>query len=335
GRTGVAARSRLRVEERENARREAVRRALANALDTNDGETLADLALSGDLDDIDDLNEASTRQVVAALAVRHLERALASNDDTLILEAYDESIMATAGVLTAAQRNRIDLAFDRQRWLSDVREALKRKDRGRIDRLYAEMPEAADSRLSEREVIRIQRLREQDEAVRQLEKAASRDDGAQLVAALQRVEKAGAWIPESVNWTDVSRTVDRYTLTDAIRRAAHQTPRDYGRLARLLPQLRDACGGAYPPDAGLDFARLDWEVRQIAQIARVREALASEDDRAIVAAALPDIYGVVQSLERGEQARIERAVAVVNRALRRSGQRTPSTSASSSTVETV
>ena len=73
--------------------------------------------------------------------------------------------------------------------------------------------------------------------------------------------------------------------------------------------------------------------RESAQLARIREALTTNDDRTIVAAALPDTYGVLPMLERGEQARIERAVAAANRALRRSGHRS-SSAPSSATVET-
>jgi hypothetical protein len=71
----------------------------------------------------------------------------------------------------------------------------------------------------------------------------------------------------------------------------------------------------------LDLAGLEQEVKRTAQAMRVRQALATNDDRTIVASALPDVYGAIPLLSRSEQARIERAVAGANRALRRSGQR--------------
>ncbi len=325
-----------RRDARAHERSETVRRSFANALDTNNPEILADLALSGDLDDLDDMTEASTRRVVAALAVQHLERALLSDDDTLILEAYDETIMAPAGILTAEQRNRIDLAFDRKRWQSDVRDALRRRDRAAYDRLEAVMPEGADRRLTERERVRLRRLRDQDDAVIALQNAVASRQGEAVVGALQQVERLGAWLPEDLVWSEISNVVDRHTLIHAIRRASEQYPRDYGRLARLLPQLRDACGGRLPAsEEGLDLDMLDREVKQVAQFSRLREALASNDDRLIVATALPDLYQIIPKLDRGEQARIERAVAVVNRALRRSGQRISNIDDSSSTVETM
>jgi hypothetical protein len=129
--------------------------------------------------------------------------------------------------------------------------------------------------------------------------------------------------------------IDRYSLMSSVRRAAEQHPRDIARLARLLPQLKEKFGGAFPETGdGLDFDRLDAEITQSAQLVRIREALASNDDRKIVAAALPDVFGVLPMLERGEQARIERAVAAANRALRRSGHRSSNTP-SSATVDTV
>ena len=317
-------------------RKDVVRRSFANALDTNNAELLADLALSGDLDDLDDMSEASTRRVVAALAVQHLERAMQSDDDTLILEAYDEIIMAPVGVLTSEQRNRIDLAFDRKRWQSDVRAALRRRDRAAIDRLREMMPEGADHRLTARELVRLDRLREQDDAVNNLQDAIANRRGEAVVGALQQVERLGAWLPEDLVWADISDVVDRHTLIHAIRSASEKYPRDYARLARLLPQLRDVCGGQLPAsEDGLDLDMLDREVRQVAQFARLREALASNDDRLIVATALPDLYQIIPKLDRGEQARIERAVAAVNRALRRSGHRDSSSADSSSTVDTV
>lgn len=279
---------------------------------------------------------ASTRQVVAALAVQHLDRAIASDDDSLILEAYDESIMATTGVLTSVQRDRVDMAFERRAWLADVRDALRKRDRERIDRLYQIRPGLADERLTELEKIRIERLREQDDAVRVLKRAMEQNEDAEVVAALQRVERVGARLPDDLVWSDVSNVVDRHTLTQAIHRAATLTPRDYARLARLLPQLRDVCGGRLPErDNLVDFAQLDFEVKQVAQSTRLREALVTDDDRRIVNTAFPDLYGIIPKLDRAEQARVERAVAAVNRALRRSGQRTAMTSANSSTVETM
>jgi hypothetical protein len=315
-------------------RKSEIRRRFANAIDHDDRAALADLALSGDIDQIEDLSAASTRRVVGSLAIDHLERALATDDDNLIMEAYDARVLGDQGLLTPDQQNRVDLAFDRHAWLGDLRAAIRKRDMDAIDRLYAAMPDGADLRLTERERIRIDRYQEQQDAVDALRAAISQGRDTGVLSALAVVERVGAAIPPDLPWETVSEAIDRMTLISAVRRAAEQQPRDMDRLSRLLPQLREIGGGRFPdPVDGLDFAHLDNELMQTAQLGRVREALATNDDRTIVAAALPDTHGVLPMLERGEQARIERAVAAANRALRRSGHRSSSAS-SSATVDT-
>jgi phosphotransferase family enzyme len=316
-------------------RKAQIKRRFANALDHNDRAVLADLALSGDIDEIDELTEASTRRIVGSLAIGHLERALESDDDLLIMEAYDARVLGDKGLLTSVQQNRVDLAFDRHAWLKDVRGAIRKRDLAAIDRLYAAMPDGAHQRLTDRERARIERLHVQESALQSLRSAIDDGRDADVITALNAVERSGAVIPQDLSWANVSDVIDRYSLMSSVRRAAEQHPRDIARLARLLPQLKEKFGGVFPDVGdGLDFARLDAEITQSAQLVRIREAIATNDDRKIVAAALPDVYGVMPMLERGEQARIERAVAAANRALRRSGHRSSSPS-SSATVDTV
>ena len=92
------------------------------------------------------LSEASTRRIVGSLAIGHLERALESDDDMLIMEAYDARVLGEQGFLTSVQQNRVDLAFDRHAWLKDVRVAIRKRDLAAIDRLYAAMPDGAHQR---------------------------------------------------------------------------------------------------------------------------------------------------------------------------------------------
>lgn len=322
-------------ESRIAARRLAIERRFANALDHDDRATLADMALSGDLDEIDELPEASTRQVVESLAVAHVVRALESDDDALIVAAYDAPVLGDHRLLTSEQRNRVDLAFDRQAWLGDVRAAIRARDVDALDRLFAAMPDGGDGRLQNRDRNRIKRLREHDAAERSLRAALASGRDADIVNTLNAVERMGAEIPPDLDWDKVSDAIDRYSLMSAIQRAVEQEPRDIARLRRLLPQLRESYGGSSPDSvAGIDLAQLDFEVNQAAQVDRVREALATDNDRTIVVAALPDLFGVLPLLDRSEQARIERAVAAANRALRRSGHRS-SNASSSATVETI
>jgi hypothetical protein len=310
------------ISARADARRNEIRHRLVAALDQDDHDELADLALSGDLDEVEDLGEASTRRIVAALAMSHLDRAIASDDDLLIVEAFDEGVLGGAGQLTVEQRNRVDLAFERRGWLDEIRTAIRRRKLDRIETLLAEMPTAASDRLTEREIARIDRLRAQFDALETLRRAIAQGSDADIVHALHAVEQIGAPIPQDLAWSEIANVIDRYSLIMSIRRAAESQPRDVHRLSRLLPQLREMCGGDFPSYAvELDLNALDHEVKQMAQVARVRQALSTNDDRAIVASALPDVYGAIPLLSRSDQARIERAVAAVNRALRRSGQR--------------
>ena len=301
--------------------RQANRVRFVNALDSDDRDALRDMALSGDLDDIDDLSEEATRRLVATLAVAHLERALALDDDILIIDAWDDNLFADGKVITPEQRERVDLAFDRRGWLTHVRDALRKRDLGRIDDLYADMPQEANARLTDRENVRITRLHDQQTSVRELRTAVFREQDSEVVRTLREVERLGAPIPDDMPWHEITSVVNRYALLASIRKVVESPPLDLVRLATLLPQIKDANGGSYPDVGGtVDFEHLDLAVKRSAQMNRLRKSIASGIDRSIVTTAYPDLYDVIPALDRTDQARIERAVASVNRALRRSGQ---------------
>jgi hypothetical protein len=319
---------------RDNRRRSGLQRQFLNAIDHDDRATLADMALSGELDEVEGLNDASTMRIVGSLAISHVERALETDDDNLIIDSYDDQVLSSGGMLTPPQRNRIDLAFDRRQWLDDVRAAIRTRDLAAIDRLHAAMPDGADQLLRERERRRIIRLRAESDALRQFTDAVR--DGADdaVIGALGALERTAAILPDDLPWTTISEVIDRHSLVTALKRAADQHPQDMDRIGRLLPQIKQINGGTWPKSTdGQEFARLESEVIRHAQLLRVREALASDDDRKIVTAVLPDVHAIIPMLDRGEQARLERAVAATSRALRRAGHRINSAS-SSSTVET-
>jgi hypothetical protein len=189
--------------------------------------------------------------------------------------------------------------------------------------------------LTERERLRIQRFRDQATAIADLRQAVFRENDAAVVQSLQHVERLGAPIPEDMPWREITNVVSRFTLLAAIRKVIENPPLDIGRLTALLPQLKDTNGGVYPDLGGaIDFQHLDLLVKRATQVARLRDAIRSDNDREIISAAFPDLYNVIPTLDRGDQARVERAVAAANRAMRRSGQRTIKTSASSETVAT-
>jgi hypothetical protein len=104
--------------------------------------------------------------------------------------------------------------------------------------------------------------------------------------------------------------IDRLSLITSIRRAATTAEIDYSRLARLLAQAREEMGGGTPYLGGnLDFEELELSVTLAARRARIREALKTDEDRTIVAAALPDQLGAISTLEPDERARVQLAIA--------------------------
>ena len=335
GRAGVSMAIDVRRESRAAAHRRGAAQRLDDALRGEDHETLIDLALSGDLDEGPPLDDATTRKVVVALAIGHIERALRTDDDGLIAEAVAGSIFESGDGLSLPQRERIGLARERVSWRTDLRAALRAHDAQMLRRLVNDAPPGAVAMLSASERRRVQRQLDQHEAMDRLARAVEQQNDTEIVDAFRSIEELGAPITDGFPWESIRNVIDRYSLIAAVRRAASSKPRDYERLARLLPQLRLATGDQVPYlGTDISFEELESEVRRQAQVARIREALQSDNDRTIVTAALPDLFGAIPLLARSEQARIERASAAVNRALRRSSKvtgssQTPSAFASS------
>jgi hypothetical protein len=303
---GMAARRAARAAE---ARLSAQKR-LDAALATDDRAVLSEMALTGVLDEMGEFDEASTRQVMRALATPHLERAVATGDDNAIYQAFEADVFGGISGVPPEIAERVTLAVTRVRWLRSVRSALKQRDVTSLRRAMDAIPEKADERLSRSERARIQRLMRQDDALAKLEAAiAKRDDNA-IVDALDEIEVVGATLPPDLNWEAIRGVIDRLSLIASIRRVANAPRVDYSRLARLLAQAREEMEGKTPYlGAQLDFEHLEQEVWRAARRARIREALRSRDDRTIVAAALPDLYGAISSLEPSERERVQQAIA--------------------------
>ncbi len=283
------------------------RRELEASLATDDRPALASLVISGRLTALGSLEPHVTRAALRALAWPHLAQALDSDDDGRILDAFDRELFGEAGSLTPAQRRRVEEAMSRQSWLQRVRAQLRARDASALRRSLAEAPVGALERLRAVERRRIERLAEQDVALERLAKALRDGSDEAIVAALSEVEATGAPLPDTLDWASVRGVVDRVTLIAAIRRAAADPP-DYARLARLLPAARDAVKDGSNLGPGLDIARLEGEVLRAAQFARLREAIASNDDAGIVSTAYPDPYGVLVMLAPDDRARVERAI---------------------------
>jgi hypothetical protein len=306
---GLAVGTAARRAARAAANRLRVRRELDNALRNDDRETLASLALSGHLEELGNLPQTTIRAIVRALHWPLLMRALDGDDDLVIALAFDPDVFDDASGLSAADRERIDLAQERLRWLDVTRRAIRQRDAGTLHTLLEEIPEGADRRLTRVERDRIMRLTTRDRAVGRLEEAMRTGNDTAIVDALNEVEVAGATLPEDLDWQAVRGVVDRLSLAAAIRRAALAKPPDYARLARLLPAARDAGDGETPYlGPNLDFVHLEGEVHRAAARSRLREAIGRGDEVAIVAAAVPDLYGALATLTPEERAVVDRAV---------------------------
>jgi hypothetical protein len=306
---GIAVSTTARQAARTALERLAIRKELEHALANDDREALASLAISGRLELSGQVQPAHMQLVVRALAWPHLLRALENDDDAAIVASYDRDVFALGDSLSVDQRARIDLAERRLAWLDAVRRALKKRDLPLLKAAVSDIPAGADTRLSAVERSRIERLASQDLTVRHLHSAIQDGSDADILDALNELEAAGATLPDAVDWTTVRGVVDRVSLASSIRRAIAADPPDYARLSRLLP-LAKAAAVDSEPDLGpnLSFRELEDEVRRYAQRTRLREALALDDDKAIVAAALPDIYDTLSSLPPGERARVDRAI---------------------------
>jgi hypothetical protein len=280
------------------------------ALERDDRLAIGELALSGALDEMGEFDPEVTRHILRALATPHLLRAIESDSDTLIVNAYDASLFDDDPGISGDVRDRIELARRREGWLADVRSALRGRDATTLRLAVDAVEDLAQTALSSVERERIQRLLQQDSAVKTLDVALESGEDTAIVDALAQVEAAGATLPDDLDWSAIRAVIDRLSLVTSIRRAALSDPPDRQRLARLLPQARMESGGE-PLYLGqeLDFETLEEDIRREAHRGRLRESIARGDERAIVAAALPDLYGTMATLSDAERQIVERAIA--------------------------
>ena len=286
-----------------------VRSQLDQALASDSRPDLADLAVSGDLMVLGETDRASLRTVLRALEWPILERALETDDDQIIVDTYDAETFDQGRELSDEARNRIDLAHRRLTWRGDVRQALKSKNVSSLEDLFQTPPPLAIDRLSKSERRRTRRLIEQRRALDALRDAIRDKDDAKIVTALNHVERVGARIEDRHTWNAIQVVVERASMVEDILTAAKATPIDVGRLAQLVPAGKTL--GVHR-DARLQgefsLTRLEERLVRHAHTTRIRAAIARDDDTAIVVAAVPDPYGVLEDLDEGERARIAAAI---------------------------
>jgi hypothetical protein len=307
-RAGVAPSPEARTAVRAARQRITARIALREAIGRGDYYALVSLACSGALDCLGRLEPAHARTVERALAWAAVERALVSDDDVAIVAAVDPELWREEGSLPPAAQQRLNLARSRIRWVEDVRAALRRRDGVALRRLLESPPPGADSHLTGVESRRIQRASTREAAVSRLERALREGPDREVVAALAEFESAGAPFPDVLDWTAVRGVVDRISLADALRTAAAADPPDTAQLARLLPAARAALGDQGMPGEP-DWAAVEQSVLRAAHLARLREAIAADDDARIAFAAVPDPFGACHLLSPEESERVDAAMA--------------------------
>ena len=306
-RAGVAPSAEARIAVRAARQRIAARIALREAIGRRDFHALAGLACSGALDCLGRLEAAHSRVVERALAWASIERALVSDNDVAIAAAVDPVLWREEGSLPPAARQRLELARSRIRWLEDVRAALRRRDSVALRGLLTSAPPDAEAYLTEVESRRILRISTREAAVSRLERALREGPDREVAAALAEFELAGAPFSEVLDWTAVRGVADRISLADAIRTAATADPPDTAQLARLLPAARAALGDQGAPGEP-DWVALERSVLRVAHLARLREAIATDNDARIRSAAMPDPYGACSLLTPEENNRVEQAL---------------------------
>ena len=284
------------------------RAALREAITAGDLPALAALAQSGRIDRLGRLEPAQARAVERALAWPALERALAGGDDATIVAAADSPAWRDEAALPTQARERLALARARLQWLSAVRAALRERDGPVLRDLLATAPPGAESQLTEVESRRVLRVSMREAAVARLERALREGPDKEVVAALNELQTAGTPLPDVLDWAAVRGVVDRISLAEALLAAAAADPPDAARLARLLPAARAALGDRGDADEP-DWAMLELTVLRAAQLARLRDALAANDDARIAAAADPDPFAARSLLSDEEQARVAQALA--------------------------
>lgn len=306
-RAGVAPSAEIRAASREARDRVATREQLARAVDHNDYETLARLKRLGSLEALAPLTPNVARAVERSLAWPALVRAIEQDDDAAVIATADPALWREANTMSPTAWERLDLARRRQRWTTDVRAALRKRDVLVLRSLLSGAPPGAEELLTEVESRRLLRLTMREAAVIRLERALRTGPDREIVAALSEFESAGAPFSAVLDWTAVRGVVDRISLAKAIKTALATDPPDIESLARLLPAARAALGAEKAGNEP-DWPALERSVLQAAHLARLREALASNNDLQIASAAVPDPYGAIGRLAPMERDRIQQAL---------------------------
>jgi DNA-binding TFAR19-related protein (PDSD5 family) len=267
---------------------------------------LAELAVSGRLVVLGDTDRSTLRKVLQAIEHPSLEQALATDDDLLILAAWDPDLFDGADGEMLDTVDRVKLAETRVAWLGSARVALKQRNPALMIELLVDPPAGAIERLSPGERRRMLKEIESRKALATLQEAVTNDDDAAVISALNAVERIGARITERTIWQRIQQVVERVELVDEVIAAAAQEPMDRAKLAHLLPAVR-ALGLERDPRFGEPdwFEQLESQVVRYAHLRRIQAAISRDNDIAILTAIEPDPHQAVELLRPEERQRVE------------------------------
>ncbi|CAA9548292.1 MAG: hypothetical protein AVDCRST_MAG43-725 [uncultured Thermomicrobiales bacterium] len=298
-----------RVAVRSARERRDVRAELERALREDDTEALADLAVSGRLVVLGDADRISLQRVLRAIERPILDRALATDDDRIIMHAYDPALFDGDLSLGREERERIELASTRQAWVDAVRTALKQRRTHELFDLFTSPPQGGAERLGLAERRRIRREIERRRALDDLAQAVKGEDDEAIIVALNKVERVGARITDRFTWGAIQRVVERVSVIEELSDVIEQRPLDYVRLAQLLSVVRSLGLTGDPRLQGdVSVDALQRHVVRFAHVRRLRAALQRDNDIAIVVAAIPDPYDALDELTEEERDRVAAAI---------------------------
>lgn len=294
---------------RDARERTNVRSKLDRALSSDSREDLADLAMSGQLAVLGDADRGSLVRVLQALEWPLLQRALETDDDRIISNAYDDELFEGPHSLPSAVSRRVDLARARLQWAERLRAALRQRLAGEVTVLIDASPDRAESHLSATERRRAHKMVEQHRALGGLADAIKSGDETAIVGSLAVVERVGARLGEHFPWHAIRDVLERVSLIEDIIQAAETRPIDHARLAQLIPAAK-AMGMQADPRLSGDLAldTLQTKLIQAAHLRRLRAAIEQDVDLRIVGTALPDVYDVLDQLTDDERSRVARAI---------------------------
>lgn len=303
----------LPVESRRSVRaakdRLDVRKRLDRALSSDSREDLADLAISGQLAVLGDADRGSLVRVLQALEWPLLQRALETDDDRIISNAYDDDLFSSPDALPSSVTQRVDLARARLQWADRMRAALHQRLGSEVSVLFDDAPDRAESHLSATERRRAHKIVEQHRALGGLADAIKAGDETAIVSSLAVVERVGARLGERFPWHAIRDVLERVSLIEDIIGAAEARPVDHARLAQLIPAARAMGMGSDPRLSGdLSLDHLQTRLIQAAHLRRLRKAIELDVDLRIVGTALPDVYDVLDQLTEEERSRVARAI---------------------------